>query len=106
MPERDITNSKLGRFLTVEILISVGVGLATAVAAWTLITQQVSATESEVNNVKTRQEKIADDVVNIKTDVGIIKADQKNIKEDVQETKEDIRAIRELIQRQYSRSDD
>ena len=102
MAEPDISNNKLGRFITIEILASILISFFVAGTAWGLISKQVDSTDSEVTGVKARQEKIAEDVSNIKTDVGIIKAGQKNIKEDVEETKQEIRAIRELIQGLYN----
>lgn len=93
----DISNTGLGRFLSVEIL---GSMLMTAMAMGILyatITNNVRANQEDVAELRGQQASMVENVRAIETEVIKIRSTQQHFAEDIVEIKGDIKDVKALL---------
>lgn len=96
--------TKAGKFLSFEILVTMCVSLAAIAVSWGALNADVSANQEDVNDLKTKQEFIKTSVTEIEKDVAIIATEQRHLIQQQEQNKTELRYIRNLLEREFGRT--
>ena len=106
MPQDEMSNNKLSKFLSAEILGSMLVTAFLVGVTYQSLAKDVSATDGKVATVEKKYDRMEDNVTRIQVDMAVVKTNQENIKTDIdkqnvklREQGQDIKEILRLLQR-------
>ena len=101
--EPNITNNKLFGFLTVDMIVSLIIGITAGTYAWAEINKDVESNQKTIEVIQARQEAVMANIGEVKINQTKIAADQNAMADDIGDVKDDIKIIRrsleELIKR-------
>ena len=99
MAEKELTNNKLARFFSMEIVGSMAIMAFTVGATYATLAAGQEKTDERVKEIEQKQKTIERAVIGIQTDTAILRNEQQHIKEDLLEQKQDIKRVLQILER-------
>ena len=101
MPEQDITNNKLGKFLSIEILGTMFAGAFAIGGVYATLSTQQTALAAEQERTAGKLERMERDVGEIKKDVAVMRNEQEHFNGKIDEQNDNIKRILDLLEKNH-----
>lgn len=97
MPTSDMTNLKLSKIVSMEVLMSILATVFIVGVTWSSLAKDVESAESQIGKVESAQLDLEQSVQSIEVDIAVVKTTQSQIRHELKEQSDDISEVLRLL---------